>query len=82
VPGKLYSGGVRDKHIFDVIFHELNNPSYANRIMFGTDFFLTEREQPEKNTYLNFKDEAKKITLSNFNYVNAWDRQQEIILNF
>jgi len=42
--------------------------------MFGTDFFLTEREQPEKNTYLNFKNEAKKRTLSNFNNVNAWDQ--------
>jgi predicted TIM-barrel fold metal-dependent hydrolase len=63
-----------DKDIFDVIFDESNNPSYGNRIMFGTDFFLTEREQPEKNTYLNFKNEAKKRTLSNFNNVNAWDQ--------
>ncbi|HEX5154592.1 MAG TPA: amidohydrolase family protein [Parafilimonas sp.] len=64
----LYNTG-----LFKVLFDELNNKDYGGRIMFGTDYFLTEREQPEKNTYLNFKKEATQRPLSNFNDVNACD---------
>ncbi len=44
------------------IFNELKNPNYGDRILFGTDFFMTERESEERKTYTIFKSEALKET--------------------
>ncbi|HYK45725.1 MAG TPA: amidohydrolase family protein [Parafilimonas sp.] len=68
------SYALHDQDIFPTIFDELNHPSYGDRIMFGTDFFLTEREQEENKTYSNFKTAAKARTLPNFDHINAWDQ--------
>ncbi|HMG68055.1 MAG TPA: amidohydrolase family protein [Chitinophagaceae bacterium] len=56
------------------VFQELNEPAHGERILFGTDFFLTERELPEKSDYGIFKEKAMNITLSNFNNTNAWEQ--------
>jgi len=56
------------------ILKELNVPTYGERILFGTDFFLTERELPEKSDYEIFKGSAVKEKLSNFNDRTAWEQ--------
>ncbi len=68
------SYAVHDENLFDIFIEELNNPIYGNRILFGTDFFLTEKEQAEKNNYMNFKEYAIGKPLSNYGNVMAWDQ--------
>ena len=63
-----------DKEIHPILLAQLNDPEYGGRILFGTDFFLTEREQPERETYNNFKTAAIEKTLSNYNNIRAWDQ--------
>jgi len=60
--------------IHDPVFKELNEPAYGERILFGTDFFLTERELPEKTVYNVFKEKAINKALSNFNDISAWQQ--------
>ncbi len=55
-----------------LIFEQLNHANYGNRILFGTDYFLTERELPEKKDYSTFKNAALNRPLTNTN-TNAWD---------
>jgi predicted TIM-barrel fold metal-dependent hydrolase len=60
--------------VHDAVFKELDVPAYGERILFGTDFFLTERELPEKNDYEAFKDKALHKRLPNFNNNTAWEQ--------
>jgi predicted TIM-barrel fold metal-dependent hydrolase len=65
-----YSLTNHDTH--DFIFDELNQP-YGDRILFGTDFFMTEREDKERVTYTHFK--AKALQRSNVSdAANAWEK--------
>ena len=57
----------------DYICEQLDIPEYGDRILFGTDFFLTEREMPEKDNVERFKDKAVKKQLTNFEG-NGWER--------
>ncbi|WP_143306017.1 amidohydrolase family protein [Chitinophaga vietnamensis] len=67
------SYAIYDSKIFDTVYDELNKP-YGDRILFGTDFFLTEREQPEKSTFSNFRKYAAGKPLTNHNNVDAFDQ--------
>lgn len=49
---------VYDKDVFPCVFQDLNDPAYSKKIMFGTDYFLTEQQQPETTTYHQFRDAA------------------------
>ncbi|MCF0060570.1 amidohydrolase family protein [Dyadobacter chenwenxiniae] len=51
-------------------FKDLKDPELQNRIMFGTDFFLTERLLPEKDDYATFK---KAALAQPFGNTNAWE---------
>ncbi len=68
------SYALHDDSLFRTFFEELNQPQYGKRIMFGTDYFLTEREQAENETYSKFKKEAMDTPLSNFQNISAWDQ--------
>lgn len=52
------------------IFSEMINAQYSDRIMFGTDFFMTEREEKEKVTYNGFKKAAIGTRVGQ---TNAWE---------
>jgi predicted TIM-barrel fold metal-dependent hydrolase len=67
-----YSLTDHDTHAF--IFHEMQNKSYRERILFGTDFFMTERVAKEKDTYNLFREKAMavQVTKSNGVVTNAW----------
>lgn len=70
--------GEKDNFLFKTFFQETDK-SYGNKIMFGTDFFLAERENPEKNTYDVFKSYARSKTLGNGN--NFWEQISRINTN-
>lgn len=72
------SYAVHKKGLFELFFEHLNTPDIGNRIMFGTDYFLTEREKSEKNIYLDFKKAAMAKSLSNHGGVSAWDLSASI----
>ena len=69
------SYAIYDTTIYPEVFKALNNATYGDRVMFGTDFFLTEREQAEKDTLNKFRTEAMKLTqrIERLNNANAWD---------
>lgn len=56
------------------ILSDLDHKTYGERIMFGTDFFLTERKLPEKRDYTTFKEKALQKRLQNFGNINAWEQ--------
>ncbi len=57
-----------------ILEKHLNDPAYGDRILFGTDFFLTEREMPERNDYEVFREKAMAKRLTNFDNRLAWDQ--------
>lgn len=61
-----------DPHVHTTIFEDLANPLLAGRIMYGTDYFMTEKDQAEKTTYQFFKKAATAI--ANEDGSNAWQR--------
>jgi predicted TIM-barrel fold metal-dependent hydrolase len=69
------SYAIYDKAVFEDVFTVLNEAGVGDRIMFGTDFFLTEREQEEKLTVTNFRTEAMKDSrrIGRLNNAPAWD---------
>jgi len=68
------SYAIHNADIHPHILKELNSPVYGNRIMFGTDFFLTEREMPEQDDYTAFRNVAVQYRLSNYGDAAAWDQ--------
>jgi predicted TIM-barrel fold metal-dependent hydrolase len=67
-----YSLANRNTHSF--ILDDLDNKIYGRRIMFGTDFFLTEREMPEHKDVALFKVDALAKRLTNYNNITAWEQ--------
>lgn len=66
------SYSLTDYGVHDFIFDELRQ-SYGDRILFGTDFFMTEREAKERKTYTDFK--AKALQQANISdAANAWEK--------
>jgi predicted TIM-barrel fold metal-dependent hydrolase len=67
-----------DQKIHEVILNrDLLDADAGSRILFGTDYFMTEQEQPEKQTYQVFKKAAQALTLPGsdaLNTVSAWDK--------
>lgn len=68
------SYAIHDEKVFKPVFAELDNSKYGRQIMFGTDFFMTEREKTEKDTYRKFRNAAMTHPLTNFNNISAWDQ--------
>lgn len=66
-----YALSNKDTHAF-IIKKELRNPVYGNRILFGTDFFMTERVLPEKKDYYRFRNAAQQVP-GLIPQKNAWD---------
>jgi predicted TIM-barrel fold metal-dependent hydrolase len=60
-----------DNILFDAFFKE-SNQAYGHKIMYGTDFFLAEKESQEKNTYDQFRTYANAKTLDNGH--NFWEQ--------
>ncbi|SDG75372.1 Amidohydrolase [Dyadobacter soli] len=54
----------------DAFFKDLQNPLFQNRLMFGTDFFMTEQIIPEKADYNTFRTAALNQAIGN---ANAWE---------
>ena len=67
-----YSLANRNTHSF--ILDDLDNKIYGRRIMFGTDFFLTERQMPERKDIALFKEDALAKRLTNYNSITAWEQ--------
>ena len=58
------SYAVHDPEVHKVILPEKGDPDFVDRIMFGTDFFLSEREKKEKDIYQAFLQKANKKIFS------------------
>ena len=69
------SYALTDEKTHEFIFSEMNNPAYNERILFGTDFFMTEREEQERNTYNKFKKAAllHVVKKKDGTETTAWD---------
>lgn len=61
----------KDNFLYNAFFLEANKP-YGNKILYGTDFFMTEIDALEQLTYDKFMKFANAITLANGN--NFWDQ--------
>lgn len=59
--------------VTECIIPDLEDKTLGDRILFGTDFFLTERELPEKVDYTTFRDQAQKHTMKRLPGRTAWD---------
>ena len=46
---------LHDESLHQKIFDEALDLNYGDRIMFGTDFFMTEKNKKEYDTYIDFK---------------------------
>lgn len=74
------SYAIHNPKIHKPILQEMVTAPYADRLMFGTDFFLTEREMPEKNDYKAFREKAMQTQIG---AATAWDKMAGInIENF
>ncbi len=63
-----YAVGNPDTH--EAFLKEIQDPVLQQKIMFGTDFFMTERVLPEKDDYATFKKTALAQHIGNS---NAWE---------
>lgn len=62
-----------DPDVHDTFLSVADTEDIGDRIMFGTDYFLTETEQAETKTYNTFHGNAVKRTLKRGNGKSAWD---------
>lgn len=52
------SKGLKDRSIFDIFLAEARNPVYGNRILYGTDYYMTEKEGSQNAYYSAFREFA------------------------
>lgn len=52
------SYALHDARLHDCLLDEAAHAQYGNRVLFGTDYFLTERKGPERRTYTRFRAAA------------------------
>lgn len=57
------SYAVHDNQLHNTFLNEACNTAYGERVLFGTDYFMTERDKAEKANYLQFR--ANAITRMN-----------------
>ncbi len=72
-PTQIYTDvayAVGDRKTHAKFFEDLKNPILEKQLLFGTDFFLTERLTPEKLNYDTFKNSALHQPIGN---ANAWE---------
>lgn len=70
-----------DKKTHRQILKDLQDPQIGSRLLFGTDYFMTEREQAERQTYRAFKSAA--IVIKDTHGLSLWDRAASVnIKNF
>jgi predicted TIM-barrel fold metal-dependent hydrolase len=68
------SYSLSNKDTYDFIFEELQSSRW-DRLMFGTDFFMTEREQAERLLYTEFKSSAlARPAAPQTGLANAWEQ--------
>jgi hypothetical protein len=63
-----------DRNTHEFVLKELDNQNYGDKILFGTDFFLTEQEMPEKTDYTIFQQDAQNFPLTRIRGRNGWDQ--------
>ncbi len=68
------SYAVSNPDLFDAFHGDVNNPAYGDRVMFGTDFFMTERVRRHNEVYEAFKSFAVNKDLSNYPGTKLWDK--------
>lgn len=66
------SYSLTEPDVWDVMFKEINSADYGDRILFGTDYFLAEREGPEMQNVSRFRKKAEVFKLVNGD--NAWQQ--------
>lgn len=64
------SYAVADDKTHATVLNDVAVAAIGDRIMYGTDFFMTEREMPESKDYAVFKEHALKYPVGNS---NAWE---------
>lgn len=70
-----------DKELHSTIISETMNAQYGHRLLYGTDYYMTERENAERNLYSEFKKTAIAATTGNGGTV--WDKiAGENVANF
>jgi predicted TIM-barrel fold metal-dependent hydrolase len=62
-----------DSKIHKPIIHDLEDARLGDKILFGTDFFLTEQEMPERQDYTAFMTTARAHPMKRVNGLTAWD---------
>lgn len=68
------SYAISNPSIHELIIKDLQDPDFRDRIMFGTDFFLTEREVAERTDYTIFREKALKVYSDAANKVTCWEQ--------
>jgi hypothetical protein len=69
-----------DKDTLPIIFHDVAQHAYGKRILFGTDFYMTERKGRERDNFSNFKMAAMQQSTPSGKTV--WDQLMENNYNF
>lgn len=64
--------------LYETFLNEVNKP-YGNQILFGTDYFMTEKDSLEQNAVNSFKSFASKSILNNGN--SLWDQMAKLNTN-
>ncbi|MFT3796733.1 amidohydrolase family protein [Flavobacterium sp.] len=70
----------KDNFLYNMFYLEANKP-YGNKVLYGTDFFMTEIETEEQNTYNRFKTFASAVPLTGHGNVSMWDQIAKINTN-
>lgn len=68
------SFSLANSYTHSFILDDLDSKVYGQRILFGTDFFMTERKVAERLDVTLFKEAALAKRLTNFNNITAWEQ--------
>lgn len=67
---------LQDVSLHKKMLEEAQNSNYGTRIMFGTDFFMTEKDKNEYDNYRDFRNASKQKTNQQTGQ-NLWDQMAE-----
>ena len=68
------SYAVSNTDLFPAFLKDVDSPVYGDRVMFGTDFFMTERVRKHNEVYDAFKAYAVNRNLANYPGTKLWDK--------
>jgi predicted TIM-barrel fold metal-dependent hydrolase len=66
------SYAVYEQKLFNEFAKQADDPIYGSRVLFGTDYFLTEKEDPQETIYTRFKNFASNQAMNNYSG-SLWD---------